>query len=399
MVKRMPPYPLKPIVPYVELIHDRVGIELFRGCTRGCRYCQAGMIYRPVRERTKEEVLAMAETLFRNTGYEQLSLVSLASGDYSELAPLIEELVARYGDKGLNISLPSLRVDSFSVDITEPISGQRKGSFTFAPEAGTQRLRDGTNKGVTEEDLYNTAELVYSRGWTTIKLYFMVGLPTETIEDVEGIVKLAQRVREIGLKHVGQKAQVRISASTFVPKAHSPFQWAAQNTPAELAPKHAILKNGLRGKGFHLNWTEPETSILEAVFSRGDRRTGEAILRAWQKGCRFDAWSEQCRYDLWQEAFAEAGLDPAWYAHREYDPDEVLPWQHIFGGVDHIFLQRERWRYLRNKFTPDCRWGPCAACGLNRIPGECDLFAAHVKAVHDRKEAPAAGPQPVELVR
>ena len=376
-VRVLPPPPVRPLVPYLDVVHDRAAIEVQRGCTRGCRFCQAGIIYRPVRERPLGEVLEAVEELLANTGYEELSLVSLSTSDYGEIQPLLTELARRYPD--LNVSLPSLRIDSFSVGLAQAIQ-RRKSSFTFAPEAGSQRLRDVINKGVTEEDLLAATAAAFSQGWNSIKLYFMIGLPTETMEDVEGIADLAEKVRAQGRQLRGPRAHVGASVATFIPKPHTPFQWVGQETEDTLGPKQARLRQRLRK--VDLSWNDPETSRLEAILARGDRRLGSALHRAWQLGARFDAWREQLRLDAWTRAMVETGLDPAFYAHRQRDLDEVLPWDHIDVGVSRRFLQREWERARRGELSPDCRSGQCLGCGplrlacplaggADRVPARC----------------------------
>lgn len=376
-VRVLPPPPVRPLVPYLDVVHDRAAIEVQRGCTRGCRFCQAGIIYRPVRERPLGEVLEAVEELLANTGYEELSLVSLSTSDYGEIQPLLTELARRYPD--LNVSLPSLRIDSFSVGLAQAIQ-RRKSSFTFAPEAGSQRLRDVINKGVTEENLLAATAAAFSQGWNSIKLYFMIGLPTETMEDVEGIADLAEKVRAQGRQLRGPRAHVGASVATFIPKPHTPFQWVGQETEDTLGPKQARLRQRLRK--VDLSWNDPETSRLEAILARGDRRLGSALHRAWQLGARFDAWREQLRLDAWTRAMVETGLDPAFYAHRQRDLDEVLPWDHIDVGVSRRFLQREWERARRGELSPDCRSGQCLGCGplrlacplaggADRVPARC----------------------------
>jgi len=365
-VGQLPPALVRPVVPYINVVHDRAMIEIQRGCTRGCRFCQAGMIYRPVRERSRAEVLRTAEELLANTGCDELSLVSLSTSDHSEIEGIVSDLASRFPN--VDISLPSLRIDSFSVLIAEGIQRHKTG-LTFAPEAGTQRLRDVINKGVTEDDLMRTVETAYSRGWKSIKLYFMIGLPTERMEDVEGIVDLAQKVKAIGRRHQGHRAQVGVSVTTLIPKPGSPFQWVAQEGPESIRLKQEYLSRAL--KGIRFSWHDPESSLLEAVLSRGDRRLGRVILRAWQMGCKFDAWSDEQKPETWLKAFDEAGLDPAFYAYRERATDETLSWDHIGSGVTKDFLLREYKRCVSGRLTPDCRLDKCSACGMRALGAAC----------------------------
>lgn len=367
----LPPILTKPIVPYLQTVHDRAGIEIQRGCTQGCRFCQAGMIYRPLRERTPEEVAAAARELFANTGFDELSLVSLSSTDHSQIKDIVRALRAEFGDR-IGISLPSTRVDSFSVDTALLCAPRKKSSMTFAPEAGSQRLRNAVSKLVADEDLLHAARNAFENGWTSIKLYFMVGLPTETMQDVQGIVDWASQVKAIGREIVGKRARVRVSTSNHVPKAHAPFQWARQETPAELAPKHELLRRGCRSARLDFTWNDPDESILEGALSRGDRRLAAVVETAWRNGARFDAWSEHFQPHAWQAAFAQHQLDPAFYCHRERDLWERFPWTHIASGVSEAFLRKEWQRTHRELTTFDCRDG-CNVCGMEHQADLCEL--------------------------
>ena len=359
----------KPVVPYIEVVHDRGAIEIQRGCSRGCRFCQAGIIYRPVRERPQGEILQATGELIANCGYNEVSLVSLITGDYTSIDELVTSLSHRYHN--LVLSLPSLRMDNFSVRLINSLPAQRKTGLTFAPEAGSDRLRRIINKNIPEEEILKTAAAAFDSGWTSLKLYFMIGLPTETTNDIEGIIQLVTRIRSLGRKAKGKRPQLRISLSTFVPKPHTPFQWVAQESEQQLKAKHEILKLGLRQKGVRLSWQEPKVSLLEAALSRGDRRLGKVIYRAWQLGCTFDAWGEHFNYENWLRAFDEAGLKPSFYAQRERPLDELLPWAHIDVGVTIDFLKREYQRALEDRETPDCHYQACNACGLERWQPQC----------------------------
>ncbi len=363
--------PVKPIVPFVEAIHDRAMVEVQRGCTRGCRFCQAGVIYRPVRERPAEEVLENAAELIANTGYDELSLVSLSTADYSGVETVVNRLAAEFPERRVKVSLPSLRVDSFSVKLAHALHDAYGGGLTFAPEAGTQRMRDVINKGVTQEDIETAVEAAFAHGWTAVKLYFMIGLPTETEEDIDGIARLAYRVRDIGRRYAGNRTQVKVSVGALVPKPHAPFQWVGQDPYHRIREKIGRLQKGIRGPGLSVSWHEPESSVLEAAVARGDRRIAAVIHRAWRLGCRFDAWAEHFRFDLWSEAFAAEGLDIHAEAEKKLSPEDPLPWDHISAGVRKRFLVREYQRALRAELSPDCRSGKCLACGVRQSYGGC----------------------------
>lgn len=365
ILETLPPALVNPVVPFLQTVHDRAAVEIQRGCTQGCRFCQAGMIYRPTRERSPREVVEATRALLANTGYDELSLLSLSTTDHSEIVPMVQALTSEF--PGLKISIPSTRVDSFSVDVADVVAKGKKHTLTLAPEAGSQRLRNAINKLVSDADLLGAAENAFERGWTGIKMYFMVGLPTETIEDVAAIVELGRAVKAIGRRHCGGRARVRVSTSNLVPKPHTPFQWARQATAAELAERHSLLREGCRAAGVEFSWNDPRDSFLEAVLSRGDRRVAAAIERAWRKGARFDAWSEYFRPELWDEAFAEAGVDQEWFTHTEWDDRAPLPWDHIDPGVTKSYL-RAQWRATTTNHTVgDCHHGACNVCGMQNF--------------------------------
>lgn len=367
-------YPTEIPVPYMEIIHDRIMLEIMRGCTRGCRFCQAGILYRPVRERSLEHLVELAQQLENTTGYEEISLSSLSSGDYTCLAELIRELIRRLDEKHVSISLPSLRLDSVLKDSLEATQKEKKTSLTFAPEAGTQRLRDVINKGVTEEDLMSKVSDAFHGGWSSVKLYFMMGLPTETTEDLDGIADLAKKVVDAYFAVPrGERAKglrVVCSASVFVPKPFTPFQWEPQDTQEMVREKQSHLREKLHIKGVTFNYHESDLSYLEACFARGDRRMGQVLLHAYQKGCMLDGWTELFKYDMWREAFAELGIDPAFYAYRRREKDEIMPWDVIDCGVTKEFLWREKEKAEKAQTTKDCRKG-CNGCGLQRFKGVC----------------------------
>ena len=368
-------YPDAIPVPYTEIVHDRMVLEIMRGCTRGCRFCQAGMLYRPVRERSMDRLLELADALQRSTGYEEMSLSSLSSGDFSCLPQLIQALMDRYREKRVSVSLPSMRIDNIVKQSLEETQQVKKSGLTLAPEAGTQRLRDVINKGVTEEDLIRSVTDAFECGWSAVKLYFMMGLPTETDEDLQGIGRLAKKVVDAYYslpKEKRSKNGVRVtaSASVFVPKPFTPFQWAAQDTIEQVHEKQAALRQYLKLKNVHFNWHESQLSMLEACISRGDRRIGDVIYAAWKRGCRLDSWNEYFKFDQWLAAFEDCSLTPDFYAYRERPYEELLPWQFIDAGVSMAYLRRENEKARRGETTRDCRHG-CNGCGLHTW-GVCD---------------------------
>ncbi len=358
------PYPKEPLVPLIEVVHDRLNVELFRGCTRGCRFCQAGMITRPVRERPAEQVRAMVEAGLARTGYDEVALTSLSSADFSGIDSLVSELVSdQIGCGNVGVSLPSLRVDAFTVGIASEIQKVRRTGLTFAPEGGSWRLRQVINKLITEEDLYAAVEGAYSQGWRRVKLYFLVGLPTEMDEDTLGIAELARNVVKIGKQYTKQ-ASCTVSVGGFVPKAHTPFQWFGQNGTAELHRKIHMLRDDLRKTAAQVRWHDPEATFAEGIASRGDRRIGAVIERVWRAGGTFQEWSEHFQLGRWTDAMAAEGLDPDWYVTRHRTEDEVLPWDHIAAGLHRDFLWQDWQSSLAAHGLPDCRWTPCYDCGV-----------------------------------
>ncbi|NVM23152.1 MAG: TIGR03960 family B12-binding radical SAM protein [Desulfobacterales bacterium] len=360
------PYPDHPVIPFGAPIHDRLSLEICRGCTRGCRFCQAGMIYRPVRERAPETVLSLAERALANTGYEDISLLSLSTGDYGAIQPLMERLMGRCAPEKIAVSLPSLRVGSLTESLMAQIKRVRKTGFTVAPEAGSRRLREVINKNITEEALEETVRSAFGLGWRVIKLYFMIGLPTETDADLDAIVRLVRRLQRLGGRG-GRNKNITVSVSTFIPKAHTPFQWRPQIPVAESRDNIHMLRGKLKGRGIRFKWQGPEMSFLEGLFARGDRRLSRLLVKAYEMGCRFDGWSEQFEYKRWLEAIDSCGVDAPFYTTRARDISEPLAWDHIDCGVSKEYLGLEWERALAGSHTPDCRGGECNLCGV------CDL--------------------------
>ncbi len=369
-------YPMKPVVPFIKATQDRVVLEIQRGCIRGCRFCQAGMIYRPTRERNVNKLKEYARTMLKTTGHEEISLSSLSSSDYSELKELVTFLIDEFKGKGINISLPSLRIDAFSLDVMSRVQDIRKSSLTFAPEAGSQRMRNVINKGLTEEDILDGAGQAFEGGWSKVKLYFMLGLPTETEEDMREIARLSDRVArryyEIPKEQRSGKCQITASSSFFVPKPFTPFQWASMCTAEEYMRRADIVKdefqNQLNRKSLKYNWHDAQVTVLEGVMARGDRKVGKVVEEAYRLGCLFDSWTESFHNDLWMQAFENTGIDPNFYNLREREEDELFPWDFIDTGVTRKFLRREWENAIKETVTPNCRQ-QCSGCGAARFGG------------------------------
>ena len=362
MVAHLPVPPEKPLVPNIETTHNRIAVEVMRGCSHGCRFCQAGFITRPVRERPVHQIMDSLRSAVRQTGYDEISLLSLSISDHSAVQDLVVQITDEFSSANVNLSLPSLRIESFSKDLMDSMD-QRKGNFTLAPESASETMRRTINKPISEQDLLETASQIFQQGWTSIKLYFLIGLPGESVQDVEEISVLCRKVKSIGKKIIGGRARVSVSINTFIPKCHTPFQWAAMDSDENIRQKHQVLRDGFRNSGIKLSFPSLESSLLEGWLSRTDEKTAVVIYEAWKQGARFDAWQEYHTFETWKNAFSTCEIDPYEYSHRKIDLDEVLPWDFIDTGVSKSFLKREYQKSNEGSLTTDCR-NLCSACGI-----------------------------------